>query len=61
MCARHTAIVCVACVGVAQEGLAADTVPWQFEVTPYFLAAGLDGTVGVRGADADLDVSFNEI
>ena len=63
MCARHATIVCVACLGVglAQEGLAADTDPWQFEVTPYFLAAGLDGTVGVRGVEADLDVSFNDI
>ena len=34
---------------------------WQFEVTPYLLAAGMDGTVGVRGYEADIDMSFSDI
>lgn len=34
---------------------------WQYEITPYMLAAGMDGTVGIRGHDADLNVSFSDI
>lgn len=34
---------------------------WQFEVTPYLLAAGMDGTVGIRNHEADIDVSFSDI
>lgn len=44
--------------------LAADTPPpeaWQFEVTPYLLAAGMDGTVGVPNVTADIDVPFSDI
>ena len=34
---------------------------WQFEVTPYLFAAGMDGTVGLRGVEADLEMSFSDI
>jgi opacity protein-like surface antigen len=34
---------------------------WQFEITPYLFAAGLDGTVGVRGVTANIDVSFSDL
>lgn len=34
---------------------------WQFEITPYLFAAGMDGTVGMRGISADIDMSFNDI
>ena len=34
---------------------------WQFEVTPYLFAAGLDGTVGVKGNDVDIDASFDDL
>ena len=34
---------------------------WQFEITPYFLAASLDGDVGIRGVTADVDMSFSDI
>jgi hypothetical protein len=39
----------------------AATDQWQFEVTPYLLAAGMDGTVGIRGHEADVDMSFSDI
>ena len=40
----------------------AETVKeWQFEITPYLLAAGMEGTVGVRGVSTDVDVSFGDI
>lgn len=37
----------------------ADT--WQFEITPYLLAAGLNGQVGIHGVTADLDMPFSDI
>lgn len=44
-----------------QPGAAAETDRWQYEVTPYLLAAGLDGTVGVKGYTTDVDASFGDI
>jgi len=41
--------------------VSAATDEWQFEVTPYLLAAGMDGTVGVRDHTADVDMSFSDI
>ncbi len=43
------------------HAVAAESDPWQFEVTPYLFAAGMDGTVGLRGVTAGLDVSFDQI
>jgi opacity protein-like surface antigen len=34
---------------------------WQFEIAPYLFGAGLDGTVGLRGVEADIDVGFDEL
>ena len=34
---------------------------WQYEVTPYLFAAGMNGTLGVRGVESDLDMSFSDI
>lgn len=34
---------------------------WQYELTPYLLAAGIEGTVGIRDHEADMDVSFSDI
>ena len=39
----------------------ADNDKWQFEITPYLFAASMDGTVGLRGISADVDMSFNDI
>jgi hypothetical protein len=41
--------------------LAAEDNAWQYELTPYFLAAGLNGDAGVRGVSADVDMSFSDI
>lgn len=43
------------------SGAASAGDDWQFEVTPYFLAASLDGTAGARGVEADIDASFSDI
>jgi len=53
-------VLVLACVGFAPLSHAADD-GWQFEITPYLLAAGLDGTVGLRGVTADVDASFSDI
>jgi opacity protein-like surface antigen len=34
---------------------------WQFEATPYLFGAGLDGTVGVRGVEAEVDAELEDI
>lgn len=34
---------------------------WQFEITPYLFAAGMNGTAGMRGVESDLDMSFSDI
>jgi hypothetical protein len=39
----------------------ADMNAWQFELTPYLFAAGMDGTAGIRGVSADIDMSFSDI
>jgi len=43
------------------SGAGAATDEWQFEVTPYLFASGMDGTVGVRGYKSDVDMSFSDI
>ena len=43
----------------AEDGKNPDA--WQFEITPYLFASGLNGTVGMRGVNADVDMSFGDI
>src|ERR1044071_3795002 len=35
--------------------------PWQFTIAAPGWMAGLDGTIGVRGVNADIDIGFDEI
>ncbi len=37
------------------------TEPWQFTIAVPGWLAGMDGTIGVRGINADIDVGFDEI
>jgi len=37
------------------------TDEWRYEFTPYLLAAGMDGTVGIRNFTTDIDASFSDI
>lgn len=53
-------LVCLG-LGLGPTTVAAETDAWQYEFTPYLLAAGMDGTVGVRGHDTDVDVSFSDL
>src|SRR5213596_4186862 len=35
--------------------------PWQFTIAAPGWLAGLDGTIGIRGVNADIDVGFDQI
>lgn len=59
---RGFAASLIAVSAVAGAQTAADTEGgWNFEVTAYVLAAGMDGTAGARGVEADVDVSFSDV
>lgn len=60
---RKAAVLSLACLGLALSlpGIAAETDRWEFEVTPYLLGAGMDGTTGTRGVTTDVDSSFSDI
>ncbi len=58
--------ITAASVGVISAGSASaadgdDQDKWRFEVTPYLFASGLNGTLGLRGIEADVDMSFGDI
>jgi hypothetical protein len=38
-----------------------ESEPWQFTIAAPGWIAGLDGTIGVRGVNADIDVGFDQI
>jgi len=63
MQSRKTAILSAMCLGLgfSQNSSAVEADAWQYEVTPYFLAAGLDGDVGIRGVTTDVDMSFSDV
>ena len=58
---RHLAALPIGLIAAGDQSAAAEPSGWAFEVTPYFLAAGLNGTAGARGVEADIDASFNDI
>lgn len=53
--------ILLALLSYSQAAYSTETDDWQFEVTPYLFAAGLDGTVGVRGVTSDIDASFSDL
>src|SRR6266446_9973142 len=38
-----------------------ESEPWQFTIAAPGWLAGLDGTIGVRGVNADIDIGFDQI
>jgi len=34
---------------------------WQFTIAPYMVAAGMDGSIGIAGFEAEVDVPFSTI
>lgn len=53
-------LVLVGCVA-SQMASSAQGDDWQYEVTPYLFAAGMDGKIGIRGVTSDVDASFGDI
>jgi hypothetical protein len=48
--------------GLESRAATSDTKSeWQFEITPYLFGASLDGTVGIRGVNADVKVPLSEL
>jgi opacity protein-like surface antigen len=45
----------------AQTESLSDADAWQFELTPYLLGAGLNGTTGIGGVTVDVNKSFGDI
>ena len=39
----------------------AETDDWEFRITPYLWAIGIDGKTGPKGHEADIDMSFSDI
>jgi opacity protein-like surface antigen len=63
---RHVLAGCVAAAftALSAAGVRAETSTderWQFELTPYFWGANLEGTLAVRGVEAELDADFEDI
>ena len=46
------------CFGHAAEAQSSD---YKFQVTPYLLTTGVNGTIGEQGRTADVDASFGDI
>lgn len=63
MLSLKPAIFLLTSLGLAasQSAAASEADGWQYEVTPYLLAAGMDGTIGLQGVSTDVDASFNDI
>ncbi len=45
----------------AAEAVAGDDNPWRVELTAWIWIVGMDGEVGARGFEADVDASFGDI
>ena len=54
-----TMMVLFFCINQAYAGESNNE--WQYEVTPYLLAAGMNGDIGIHHHTTDLDVSFSDI
>lgn len=52
------AVAAVAAVPVAAQS---GSDSWQFTLAPYLMAAGMEGTVTVKGVEIDVDVPFSAI
>lgn len=46
---------------VIQPATAGENAGWDYELTPYLLAAAMDGEVGLHGYTADQDASSSDI
>lgn len=53
-------VVVIAAVLVSSLSAHAQDAAWQFKLTPYVWAMGLDGDVGTHGVTAPVDVKFTD-
>ena len=44
-----------------QLGAQSGADSWEFAIAPYLVAAGMDGSITVKGIEADVDVPFSDI
>ena len=58
---RYPAVVLLGFIASGGQSEAGAQNGWNFQVTPYLFAAGLNGTAGARGVEADIDASFSDI
>ena len=54
-------LLAIVLIAAFAPGLAKAGDDWQFGVTPYLWGAGIDGTVKVKGYEADVSKSFGDI
>jgi hypothetical protein len=52
-----TALTLVGASASAQSGPGG----WQYTIAPYMVAAGMDGSIGIAGSEAEVDVPFSTI
>jgi hypothetical protein len=45
----------------AETEVVNDADKWQFEITPYLFAAGMNGKTGIGSVTSNVDMSFNDI
>jgi len=55
------AVAAVTFLSVSAPSARAADGSWEFHLAPYLWGAGLDGTVGVAGQTADVDLSFSDL
>ncbi|MEJ2580725.1 MAG: hypothetical protein P8127_03645 [Acidobacteriota bacterium] len=57
------ALIAAAAVTLASPQAAAQSGSngWEFSIAPYLVAAGMDGSITVKGIEADVDVPFSDI
>ncbi len=48
-------------LAVPQAEAQSGTDGWEFSIAPYLVAAGMDGSITVKGIEADVDVPFSDI
>jgi hypothetical protein len=48
-------------VAASQAAAQSSSDSWEFAVVPYLVAAGMNGSITVRGVEADVDVPFSDI
>jgi hypothetical protein len=54
-------LVCPMAYGEGPKSNPADADEWQFSITPYLWAIGMNGDMTVKGVESDVDENFSDI